>query len=85
MTIYGYDGDDTLKGGAGADTIVGGNGDDVIYGNGGADTLFGDTNGYGYCCHQTAEAAKGEAGEGAVWAGSAKLVAGRSGGDGFGH
>ena len=46
---------------------------------------FNGPDGYGYCCHQTAEAAKGEAGEGAVWAGSAKLLAGGPGGDGFGE
>jgi Ca2+-binding RTX toxin-like protein len=51
-TIYGYDGNDNLRGGAGNDTIYGGDGADYIYasgsdgsdtahGNDGADTLYG--------------------------------------------
>ena len=40
-TIYGYGGNDIIKGGNGDDTLYGGAGNDNIRGNGGSDTLFG--------------------------------------------
>ncbi|MFO0943971.1 MAG: hypothetical protein U0930_24810 [Pirellulales bacterium] len=39
ILILGYDGSDTLKGGAGDDDIRGGNDDDTFEGNGGSDRL----------------------------------------------
>ncbi|WP_246745795.1 calcium-binding protein [Ciceribacter sp. L1K22] len=42
-TVYGEDGNDTLKGGSGAETLDGGAGDDILNGGGGADILIGGT------------------------------------------
>ncbi|WP_213066193.1 calcium-binding protein [Acinetobacter sp. CFCC 11171] len=39
--LYGFDGDDTLKGGAAGDIIRGGDGNDTLQGNGGNDQLYG--------------------------------------------
>jgi Ca2+-binding RTX toxin-like protein len=43
-TIFGLDGDDTLRGGTQSDTIHGGNGIDHLLGFGGTDSLFGDAD-----------------------------------------
>ncbi|OTG86054.1 Ig-like domain-containing protein, partial [Acinetobacter sp. ANC 3813] len=39
--LYGFDGDDTLKGGSAGDIIRGGDGNDTLQGNGGNDQLYG--------------------------------------------
>ena len=40
--IYGYDGDNILKGGGGNDSLIGGKGNDIIEGDEGDDWLFGN-------------------------------------------
>ena len=42
-TVRGFDGDDTIDGGAGADLLFGDGGADSIQGGAGADTIWGDT------------------------------------------
>lgn len=43
MTVYGYEGNDTITTGDGNDWIIGGSGSDTIKGRGGIDWIIGDT------------------------------------------